>query len=237
MNKSKDSCQNCNNTECLIHQNFKDFPESEIVANKNIIKCKKGQQFIMEGAPVNGFFIILQGIAKVFRTGINGREQIVRFAKAGEIVGNRGLSPEECYPIGAVALSDCKLCYFPKSILKKTLLSNPRFSYDMMLFFASELNKSEIRVKSISQMSVRERIIDTLLYIQRKFGTLNGYLSLSLSRKEYAQYAGTTEEQVIRTLSQLKKEKFIETATKRIKINDFKKLRAEIKDHNYFIGS
>ena len=49
----------------------------------------------MEGAPVNGLFFILKGKVKVFRTGINGREQIVRFAKEGEIIGHRGFGTEE----------------------------------------------------------------------------------------------------------------------------------------------
>ena len=66
------------------------------------------------------------------------------------------------------------------------------------------MNRSENKVKTISQMTVRERVIDTLLYINRKFGTTDGFLNLTLSRKEYADYAGTTEEQVIRTFSSLK---------------------------------
>lgn len=198
---------------------------------------KKRQQFIIEGAPVNGLFFVLKGKVKVFRTGINGREQIVRFAKEGEIIGHRGFGTEEYYSIGAIALENTVLCYFSKGILQEALYKTPQFTYDMMLFYANELNKSESKVKSISQMAVRERVIDALLYINRKFGLNRGFLNVVLSRKEYADYAGTTEEQVIRVFSSLKKENLISTKGKRIAINNIELLKKEISEHHYFLGS
>jgi CRP-like cAMP-binding protein len=106
-----------------------------------------------------------------------------------------------------------------------------------MLFYANELNRSENKVKSISQMTVRERVIDTLLYINRKFGDLRGFLNLPLSRREYADYAGTTEEQVIRVFSALKKENLITAQGKKIGIGDLQLLKREISEHNYFLDA
>lgn len=208
---------------------------SQLARAKRVIKCKKGQQFIMEGAPVNGLFFILNGKVKVYRTGLHGKEQIVRLAKEGEIIGHRGFGTEEYYTIGAMALEDTALCYFSKDILQIVLKKEAHFAYDLMLFYADELNKSEAKVKSLSQMTVRERVIDTLLYIGRKFGHNKGHLSLTLSRKEYADYAGTTEEQVIRVLSLLKKERLIQTSGKKIGIIDNALLKKEIMEHNYYL--
>ena len=231
------SCNICKNENCLIKRNIDNFSDSNFIEHKKTLKCKKGQQFIIEGAPVNGLFFILKGTVKVFRTGINGREQIVRFAREGEIIGHRGFGTEEYYSIGAIALQDSALCYFSKENLQEVLLENPKFTYDMMLFYANELNRSENKVKSISQMTVRERVIDTLLYLNRKFGDLRGFINLPLSRKEYADYAGTTEEQVIRVFSALKKEKLITAQGKKIGINDILILKSEISEHSFFLDS
>jgi len=231
------SCEVCENSVCLIKKNSQTLVNSNFVHEKSDIRCKKGHQFIMEGAPVNGLFFVLKGKVKVFRTGINGREQIVRFAKEGEIIGHRGFGTEEYYSIGAIALEDTVLCYFSKGSLQNALYKNPEFTYDMMLFYANELNKSESKVKSLSQMSVRERVIDTLLYIYRKFGENREFLNVILSRKEYADYAGTTEEQVIRVFSILKRENLISTKGKRIGINNIDLLKKEISEHNYFLDS
>jgi len=231
------SCQDCLNVKCLIKRNLNNFISDDFILKKSTIKLKKGQQFIIEGTPVNGLFFILDGSVKVFRTGINGREQIVRFAKKGEIIGHRGFGTQEYYSIGATVLHNAILCYFSKDDLQEALLKNPKFSYDMMLFYANELNKSESKVKSISQMTVRERVIDTLLYVYRKFGNLNNFINLPLSRKEYADYAGTTEQQVIRVFSQLKKEELIIAKGKKIGINNIELLKREIKEHNYFLDT
>lgn len=231
------SCDTCGNESCLIKRNLKVLSASNFMQEKSDIRCKKGQQFIMEGAPVNGLFFVLKGKVKVFRTGINGREQIVRFAKEGEIIGHRGFGTEEYYSIGAVALEDTVLCYFSKITLQNALFKHPEFTYDMMLFYANELNKSESKVKSLSQMTVRERVIDTLLYVNRKFGDNKGFINIVLSRKEYADHAGTTEEQVIRVFSVLKKENLIISKGKKIGINNTELLKKEISEHNYFLGS
>ncbi len=231
------SCNTCENAKCLMKKNIASKIVLDFSYEKTDINCKKGQQFIMEGAPVNGLFFILKGKVKVFRTGINGREQIVRFAKEGEIIGHRGFGTEEYYSISAVALENTTLCYFSKNLLQYALKEDASFTYDLMLFYANELNKSEAKVKSISQMTVRERVIDTLLYVNRKFGQLNGYINLQLSRKEYADYAGTTEEQVIRILSVLKKENLVIAKGKRIGIPDVKLLKREISEHNFYLDT
>jgi len=230
-------CDSCANQDCLIGRNSSSSAVLAISETKNELRCKKGQQFIMEGAPVNGLFFLLKGKVKVFRTGINGREQIVRFAKNGEIIGHRGFGNTEKYSIAAIALEDSLLCYFSKDSLQEMMRNDAKFTYDLMLFYADELNNSEVKVKSLSQMTVRERVIDTLLYIHRKFSQDSGFLNLPLSRKEYADYAGTTEEQVIRTFSALKKENLILAKGKRIGIVDVALLKKEISDHNFYLDS
>lgn len=231
------SCSICKSLNCLIHNHSEVLFNSSLPQKSTLLKCKKGQQFIIEGAPVNGLFFIKSGVVKVFRTGINGREQIVRFAKPCEIVGHRGFGTQEYYSIGAIALQNTELHYFSKAHLQDVLMENPKFAYEMMLFYANELNRSENKVKSISQMTVRERVIDTLLYIHRKFGDLRGFLNLPLSRKEYADYAGTTEEQVIRIFSALKKEELISAQGRKIAITNAVLLKKEISEHNYFLDT
>lgn len=231
------ACSVCSNQNCLIRKNIDSPNIDKLLQTRKELKCKKGQQFIMEGASVTGLFFLLRGKVKVLRTGLHGKEQIVRFATPGEIIGHRGFGTEETYPISAIALVDCTLCYFSKEILQQTLREYPGLTYDFMLFYANELNRSEVRVKSLSQMTVRERVIDTLLYINRKFGQTNGFSSLLLSRREYADYAGTTEEQVIRMFSILKKEGLLITKGKRVGISDIDLLKKEISEHNFYLDS
>lgn len=221
----------------MIKRNINSQKIQEFALQKNNIKCKKGQQFIIEGAPVNGLFFVYQGKAKVLKTGYHGRNQILRFVKEGEIIGHRGFATSDTYNIGAIAIEDAILCNFSMESLHNVLKEVPELTYEMMLLYAKELNISETKVKALAQMSVRERVIDSLLYMHRKFGDLRGYINVSLSRKDYADYTGTSEEQIIRAFSSLKKENLIRTQGKKIGIVDVALLKKEIKNHNYFLDS
>lgn len=231
------NCITCKNLECIIKKNSHDKDVEQYLNKKHTIQCKKGQQFILEGAPVHGLYFINKGKAKVAKTGFQGREQIVRFAKDGEIIGHRGFGIGESYQINAVALEDTVLCNFPNELMRDMLKHAPNLTYDFMLFYADELNRSETKVKKFAQMTVREKVIDAILYIYRKFGQTSDFLNIQLSRKEIADFAGTTDEQVIRVISALKKENLLRASGKKIGIVAIDLLKKEISEHNFFLDS
>lgn len=237
MTPAKPTCITCSNEQCIIKKNRLMGTMPEYLEKKNTVYCKKGQNFILEGSPVQGLYFVHMGKVKVAKTGLNGKEQIVRFASAGEIIGHRGFGAGQFYQISAVALEDTFLCHFSRGMMHEMLQNTPSLTYDLMLFYADELNRSETKVRKFAQMTVREKVIDSLLYINRKFGQYKNLLNLQLTRKEIADFAGTTEEQVIRILSSLKKEKLIQTQGKKIGIENVILLSSEISEHNFFLDS
>lgn len=230
-------CKSCHNHDCLIKKHSLTTEALPYLENKLMLKVKKGQPFILEGAPVHGLYFIFKGKVKVGKTGINGKEQIVRLCHDGEIIGHRGFGVGQFYHISAVALEDTILCNFSNEVISNMLQEIPQLSYNMMLFYAEELNRSENKVRKIAQMTVREKVIDAVLYINRKFGQTKGLLNIQLSRKEIADFAGTTDEQVIRVISSLKKEGILIAQGKRLGIVKLNELKHEIKEHNFFIDS
>ena len=234
MKEEQTACHSCVNENCFIKKHLHLEQMSQFVSKKQNIVCKKSDQFITEGAPLQGLYFICKGKAKTVKTGINGREQIVRLTKNGDTIGFRGFGTGKKYLIGAYALEDTVLCNFSNETMLDILKQVPEFTYALMLFYADELNKSENNIRKIAHMNVRERVIDLLLYIHRKFGQINGLIDIDLSRKEIADFAGTTEEQAIRVISSLKKEELIKTIGKRIGILGVSELRSEIMEHKYF---
>ena len=226
-------CNSCNNENCFIKKHLHLDKMKPFLDKKNSFLCKKSHQFIIEGAPMQGLYFIKKGKVKTIKTGINGRQQIVRFTKDGDTLGVRGFGTSKRYLIGAYALEDTVLCNFSNEVMLEILHTVPEFTYDLMLFYAEELNKSENNIRKIAHMNVRERVIDSLLYIHRKFGQTDGTIDIALSRKEIADFAGTTEEQVTRMISSLKKEQLIAATGKRIGLLNITKLRTEIMDHKY----
>ena len=120
----------------------------------------------------------------------------------------------------------------------KMLHEIPNLTFDLMLFYSEELNRSETKVRKFAQMTVREKVIDSFLYINRKFGqSEEGFFKIQLSRKDFADFAGTKEEQVIRIISSLRKENLIITEGKKLGISNVPLLKKEISEHNFFLDS
>ena len=233
MKEEQAICYSCANENCFIKKHIHLEQMKQYVEKKHSFVCKKSHQFIIEGAPIQGLYFICKGKVKTVKTGINGREQIVRLTKNGDTIGFRGFGTSKRYLIGAYALEDTILCNFSNETMLEILQNVPQFTYDLMLFYADELNKSENNIRKIAHMNVRERVIDLLLYIHRKFGQSNGIIDIELSRKEIADFAGTTEEQVTRVISSLKRESLIKTVGKKIGLQQINKMKSEIMEHKY----
>ena len=55
-----DACNLCEGENCLVRK-YSDVLLNNDTDQNTVLKCKKGQQFIIEGAPVNGLFFIKKG--------------------------------------------------------------------------------------------------------------------------------------------------------------------------------
>lgn len=237
MKELKTDCKTCTNLGCLIKKHV-DSPQIEkYLERKHSIFCRSSQQFILEGSPVYGLYFIYEGVVKVMKTSSNSKEQIIRLSSNGEIVGHRGFGTDYVYNVSAVALQDAVLCNFTSSDLKEMLHEIPELMYDFMVFYADQLQRSETNAKRFGQMTVREKVMNALLLIWTKFGNTEGYMNLQLSRKEIADFAGTTEEQVIKNISALKKENLLRAQGKKLGIIDETAFSSAISQDNRILPS
>ncbi len=235
MHKITVECTACNNENCLIKKHCYSEAVQPYLKLKNTFKCNKGLQFILEGAPVNGLYFIYRGDVKVYKHTANMDSQIIRFVKEGEIVGHRGFGTNFVYDISASALSDTYLCNFSTDVLIEMLHKEPPLMFDFMLFYADQLQKSEANAKLFGQMSVREKVVNGLLFIYRKFGQSEGYINIVLSRKDIADFAGISIDQVIRVISALKKEGLLVVSGKKLGIANLTRFEAELGDTHHFL--
>jgi CRP-like cAMP-binding protein len=182
-----------------------------------------------------GIYFIYQGKVKVTISGANDKEQIVRLAKEGHILGHRGYGGES-YPIGAEALEDSSICFVTNELLYDTFITNPEFTYHLMMFYSRELRKSEQRIKYLAQMNVREKVAFALIYLVDTFGLnqTEKTLNIALSRNEIGSIIGINADQVSREISKLKKDNVLNTKGKKIIINNFDQLQEIIADFPYY---
>jgi len=204
---------------CLMCQmTLAEWKPAIAVHKKNFV-VKRGEQIFTEGDPVTGVYFVTSGNVKVHKRW-GDKELILRFANAGKIFGHRGIGLEsQVYPISATALEETQLCFIPIDFFKATLKVNTEFMYNLLLFYADELQNSERKMRNLALMPVKSRLAVALINLQTQFGlSSDGFIDVELSRQDLAAYAGATYETVFRTLNEMMMENLILTHGKKIQI-------------------
>lgn len=193
--------------------------------NKETKVIKKGEQIFKEGERLGGVFCVRKGISKLSKLSDNGRDQIVRLAKKGEVLGQRSVIASETANLSATALEDMHVCFIPKSYIEEPLQSNPMFTNAVLKQMAVDLKFADDVIVNMAQKSVRQRLAEVLIYLEDNFGVdQSGFLYLQLTRSDIADVVGTATELLIRTLTKFRKQGFISTTGRRIRIEDKKAL-------------
>lgn len=187
---------------------------------------KKGQVIFNEGGHPLGIFCVNDGKVKIERSGMDGKEQIVRMAKGGDVLGYRALLSSERYNASAVALDDTDVCFIPRDPFFNVLKTNPRLSLDIIKMLSTELRKAEESITDLAQKPVRERMAEALLFLKETYGFEEdgATLNVVLSREDIANLVGTATETAIRLLSEFKKDGIVLSVGKKLKITDSEKL-------------
>lgn len=97
---------------------------------------------------------------------------------------------------------------------------------NVMRNICGDLKEADDHMVSMAQKSVKERLAETLLYLEDTFGkNSDGSLHIQLSREELAGMIGTATESCIRLLSELNKSELVDLSGKKITILDRNKLK------------
>ena len=215
---------------CLIksHFLFKHLTEEElgfINDQKTAEIHKRNTVIYKEDSRINGVYCINSGIVKIYKTGIDGKEQILRFAKQGEIIGFRSVLAKELACTTAEAISETTSCYIPGEIIIELIKSNGDFALELTQLTCRELGEANSYITDIAQKTVRERLAEIIIHLKEEFDVdENQALKISLTREELANIVGTATESVIRLLSEFKQDKLIEINGRNIKILDLPRL-------------
>ncbi len=224
MQKYNLECANCD-AKSISFMSYCNPEESEMISSvKSCSHYKKGQAIFYEHNIPLGIYCISKGVVKLTRSNKDGKEQIVRFAKAGEFLGYRALIAEEPLVVTATCIEDTVCCFIPKDTFLKLVESNPAINKYMMKSLCHELGLADERIQSMAQKSVRERLAETILFLNLTFSDIDhndpDLITVSLPREDIANIVGTATETVIRLLSEFKAEKLIDVEGKRIRILD-----------------
>ena len=217
--------------QCIVRQfnSLRAMSKEELkrVSDTKITRTiKKGEAIFEEGEKLNGVYCVRSGVSKLSKLSENGKDQIVKLASKGEVMGQRSVVAEESTNLSAVAIDDMEVCFIPKDAIVSTMHNNPNFTLEVLRHMAHDLRQADDVIVNMSQKTVKQRIAEAFLYLRNNFGEdADGFLKLTLSREDIANVVGTATESCIRIISEFKKKGFLKSSGKKLGIVDAKKLQ------------
>ncbi len=217
----KIACSNCNLRELCLPIGFS--PE-EMKKLDSIVRTrrrvKQGELLFSDGDEFTSLFAIRTGFFKTSITADDGREQVIGFQMAGEIVGLDGIV-NDVHTCNAVALEDADVCVMPFANVEKLSREFPMLQRHVHKFMSREIVRENEVMMLLGCMRAEERLAAFLLNLVQRLhtrGFSQSEVILRMTREEIGSYLGMKLETVSRTFSKFSDLGIIEVKQRHVRI-------------------
>ena len=224
MNEKKKgcSCVSCD-FRAVVFSYLEDPTIEELCDHKEEQFFRKGEIINHEGEKITNFKYLKSGLVKLYRRTPNGDEQVITITRPFEFVSNMSIFSEERYQYSVSALEDSIVCMVSLDYIKELFLKNGGFAMSLLTKISRINDKIISQTLDIRQKNLIGRVAFVLLYFTNEIYK-SRIFDLPVSRKEIADYIGMSTANVIRTLSDFKKEGIIRVFGKTIEVVEISKL-------------
>lgn len=188
----------------------------------------RGEDLLRQGAPGDRLYTVLEGVLVRHRLLEDGRRQIVNVMFPGDLVGlQAAFDGEIAHTINA--LTDARLCLFPRDRFLDLVTAHPRFAYDVIWLAAREEDALEQHLVALGQRTARERVAYLALWLIER-GLQTGLveaqsLALTFTQGQVADMLGLSLVHTNRTFQWLRKSGLVDWTMQRIHIPDLARVR------------
>lgn len=200
--------------------------QEELKEKTAVKRYHKNSLIYHEGEEPRAIMCAITGKVKVYKDGINGRQQIVRVFKPGQLFAFRAHFAHQNYLTKAVALENSIILEMPCSLADKLVKTNSKVASYFIKILSEALGDADTRTINLTQKHIRARLADALLFLKKNYGlSPEGWLDVDMSREDIACLANMTTSNAIRTLSALTGEGLVTTKGKKIRIDEAEQLQ------------
>ena len=188
------------------------------------LQFKKGETILKQGHSPTHIAYLQSGIVKFnFHSADNGKNTILTLVAAPKILGGANLFYKDNNLFSVVAVEDCEIFLIESNVLYQLLKDHGNFAVALFQLASDMFKRSVMNFISVANKQKEARIADVFLYLSKEiyFGTS---FKLSLTRKEIAEFACCSVENIIMTLSKWQQEGIVSFSSKNFEILDIDKL-------------
>lgn len=194
---------------------------SEIAEIASRRRVGRGELIFAEDEPATGLHAVLSGRVKVFKSGPDGREQILRVWEAGEIFGEAPALWGGYYPASAAALDASDVLWIPRDRLLDAIRRDPELAVGLLAAMSQRLHHLTGLVEELSLREVPARLAGYLMQLPAVREGSETFVELDVFKAQLAASIGTIPETLSRALARLSREGLIAAdSAKRIRLLD-----------------
>lgn len=190
-------------------------------------RLARDELLFVAGEEARGLYVVLKGAVRAFRTGADGREQIIHVERAPATIAEVPVFDEGIYPSTVAAEEDSTLLFIDKRHVLRLCLEHPQIALAALKLLAGRLRRCAELVETLSLREVGQRLASFLLTEARTRGQRKGRgisVELAHNNQQIAARVGSVREVVSRALARLQQEGLIEIEQRRLTIPDEKAL-------------
>jgi CRP/FNR family transcriptional regulator len=215
-------CEKCDFRE-VVFSTLDENSIRELCQFKEERSYHKGEIINHEGEKITDFKYLKTGLVKLYRRAVTGEEQVITITRPFEFVSNMSIFSEDKYKYSVSALEDSVVCTVKLEFIKNLFLTNGGFALGLITKISKINDKIISQTLDIRQKNLAGRVAFVLLYFAREIYN-SRIFDVPVSRKEISDYIGMSSANVIRTLSDFKKDGIIKVFGKTIELVNIEKL-------------
>ncbi|HPH15605.1 MAG TPA: Crp/Fnr family transcriptional regulator [Bacteroidales bacterium] len=195
----------------LLLQVFPMLTETEkelLLHNCHVVEFNQGETIFKEGTITSHIYFINHGLIKLVREHKNNRTIVLDIVPDAKFFGFVSLLGAKQYDVTAKAIEQSSILTIYFDAFKEIMLSNPQFTLQIMTVLSKQNLLIVNHLICISQKQLPGRVADVLLFFYKLYETTE--FAFPIGRRELAEFAGTSKESFIRTLSEFKTDKIID---------------------------
>lgn len=199
-------CNDCAVREYSVCAPLEPAEQVRVTQIMSQIDAADGATIFDETDPADHVFNITSGAVKVYKLLPDGRRAITGFLFPGDFLG---LTHRDAYAFSAEALTQTKLCKFPREKLERLLEEMPKLERRLLGLASHELAAAQDQMLLLGRKTAKERLASFLALLSnaaRRHGKPGNPVDLPMGRSDIADYLGLTIETVSRTFTQLKRD-------------------------------
>lgn len=204
--------------------------EIQTLAARTVRKLfSAGELLFSEGEPCSGLQIIARGKIRIFKTSLNGREQVLALNVPGESVAELPVFDGGPYPASAAAVEDTEIAFISRRDFHAYCVEHPEVALKVLSVVGARLRRLVGIIEELSFTTIRQRLIAMLVKLAQSEGkkTERGIeILLPATHQELANQLGTVRELISRNLMRLQAEGLLDVDARQIVIRDLKGLNA-----------